>query len=545
MIACRVAALKTAISSTQPTMFRPLSIVLLGAALLNACGGGGGGGNPTSSGSGGSVTVTANTLQPSANFAARCASPRTGTDPFTHTAYPDQAGSTTSENNWLRSWTHETYLWYREVPDNSPSSYSSPLAYFDVLKTTQTTASGQPKDKFHFTYPTAQWEALSQTGVQAGYGATWVILKGAPPRDVRVAYTEPSSPATASNANLARGATILAVDGIDVVNVNTNAGVDAINAALFPDASGQSHTFTVRDNGSSTPRAFTMTSANITGTPVQNVHTINTGSGLVGYMLFNDHLATSEQQLVAAVTTLKNAGVSDLVLDIRYNGGGYLDIASEMAYMIAGPVATTGKTFEELQFNDQHPTTDAVTGATLTPTLFHSTTQGFSVAAGQVLPTLNLTRVFVLTGNDTCSASESIINSLRGIDVQVIQIGSTTCGKPYGFYPTDNCGTTYFSIQFRGVNQKGFGDYADGFAPSNTVGTQTTTIPGCSVGDDFTHALGDIAEGRLAAALNYRSTQNCPAASGYSARTLRQTNAASAELTSVRKSPWHENRILR
>ena len=49
--------------------------------------------------------------------------------------------------------------------------------------------------------------------------------------------------------------------------------------------------------------------------------------------------------------------------------------------------------------------------------------------------------------------------------MQVIEIGSTTCGKPYGFYPQDNCGTTYFSIEFRGVNDQGFGDYTDGFSP--------------------------------------------------------------------------------
>ena len=56
----------------------------------------------------------------------------------------------------------------------------------------------------------------------------------------------------------------------------------------------------------------------------------------------------------------------------------------------------------------------------------------------------------------TCSASEAIINGLRGVNVQVIQIGSITCGKPYGFYSQDNCGTTYFSIQFKGVNAAGF-----------------------------------------------------------------------------------------
>jgi carboxyl-terminal processing protease len=104
-------------------------------------------------------------------------------------------------------------------------------------------------------------------------------------------------------------------------------------------------------------------------------------------MLFNDHLATSEQALVSAFTTLQAANVTDLVLDIRYNGGGYLDIASEVAYMIAGPTATAGKTFELTQFNSKHPTVDPVAGGTITPTLFESTTQGFSTTSGQPLPT--------------------------------------------------------------------------------------------------------------------------------------------------------------
>ena len=126
--------------------------------------------------------------------------------------------------------------------------------------------------------------------------------------------------------------------------------------------------------------------------------------------------------------------------------------------------------------------------------------------------------MYIITGSGTCSASESIINSLRGVGVTVYQIGSTTCGKPYGFYPTDNCGTTYFSIQFRGENAANFGDYTDGFSPANTTANIGTSVPGCSVADDFTHALFDPTEARIAAALSFRASNNqaCPAASGAS-----------------------------
>jgi carboxyl-terminal processing protease len=509
-------------------------------ALLAACGGGGGGGY------GGPATVppassgwVQGQYSPESNFAALCAAPRTGIDPGTGAAYLDRPGTALDEKNWLRSWTHDLYLWFDQVTDQDPSGFASDSTYFDALKTMSITPSGKPEDQFHFTYPTSVWESLSQSGMQAGYGANFVILASTPPRSVVVAFTEPGSPAASAPASLARGAQLLAVDGVDLVNAGDQASVDTLNAGLSPQSVGETHTFSILDQGAASPRTVTLVSANVTETPVQNVHTIlTTGGNLVGYMLFNDHIATAESELVAAFSQLQSAGVHDLVLDIRYNGGGYLDIASEVAYMIAGPGPTSGQTFELSQFNSQHPTVDPVTKAAITPVDFHTTTQGFSVTAGQALPTLNLTRVFVLTGPGTCSASESIINSLQGINVQVIQIGSTTCGKPYGFYPADNCGVTYFSIQFQGVNAKNFGDYPDGFTPMNTPKTEGVLVPGCSVADDFAHSLGDNAEGLLASALSYAATGTCPVPpSGLAA-------ARSLQAKFIRPF-WRQNRILR
>jgi hypothetical protein len=164
--------------------------------------------------------------------------------------------------------------------------------------------------------------------------------------------------------------------------------------------------------------------------------------------------------------------------------------------MIAGP-SSAGKTFERPIYNNK-TAPDA-------PIPFRNTAYGFSspspAPAGMALPYLGLKRVTVLTTAGTCSASEAVINGLRGVDVEVNIIGGQTCGKPYGFTPVDNCGTTYFSIEFQGVNAKGFGDFADGFAPT------------CTVADDLGHALGDPAENVLAAALAYRATNACPASS--------------------------------
>jgi C-terminal processing protease CtpA/Prc len=474
------------------------------------------------------------------DLGGQCATPRTGIDPFTNRAYPDRQGTLDDEKKWLRAWTDDLYLWYDEVPALDPTAYPTATGYFNDLKTRAVTSSGKLKDHFHFWYPTDYWENRSTSGTDVGYGTTLTAIPPCstcdptrPPREYRVGYNEPSSPAALAGMN--RGARILWVDDVDLVNASDPASLRILNAGLFPAKPSEPHKFVFEDFGTNVQHTVTLTSASVTTAPVPDVHTITVGSDKVGYMLFNDHLASAEKALVDGINLLKAEGVKDLILDIRYNGGGYLAIASELAYMIAGPNATSGKIFERLTFNSKHPSTDPVTGRALAPTPFYPTALGLSVAPGAPLPSLNLSRVFVLTGGGTCSASESILNGLQGVKIPVIQIGRTTCGKPYGFYPFDNCGTTYFSIQFKGVNAKGFGDYSDGFTPgAATAGS----LAGCDVADDFAHALGDLAEGRLAAALAYRDSPTCPA------QPTRALRAALPQEGVVLKSPWRQNRIL-
>jgi carboxyl-terminal processing protease len=434
-------------------------------------------------------------------YYARCAMPRTGESPLTGDAYPDEKGSLDDEKRFLRAWIDELYLWYREVPDVAPADLT-PVEYFDKLKTPEKTASGKDKDAFHFVYDSEVWEQLSQAGVSGGYGATWSLISASPPRRIVVAYTEPGS--EAERLGLRRGAEVITVDGVDVA---TGTDLATLNGGLFPDELGVAHTFVLRDYGAADTRTVTMTAASVTSVPVQNVKVIETPLGNLGYLAFHDHIAPAEAQLANAINTFRTAEIEDLVLDLRYNGGGYLALASELSYMLAGPAATAGKAFEQLRFNDRHTETDPFTGAPLGPEPFRTRAVGFSLAAGTELPALALRRVFVLTGAGTCSASESVMNALRGIDVEVIQIGTTTCGKPYGFYPQDNCGTTYFAIQFQGVNQKGFGDYADGFVPG---GAGPSGVPGCVVPDDFSRELGDPLEARLATVIGYRVANKCP-----------------------------------
>jgi carboxyl-terminal processing protease len=567
-------------SSQSKTVARSCFALVL-TALLAACGGGGGNpgacsgsavycgannvsqtgtGNPSTP-SAATPTVGPSGIVPSNSVAGQCASPRPASviNPATRAPYGDRQGSLTTEKQWIRGFVDETYLFYTEVPAVNPNLYvvgatatfvepsdnsAFPRSlltnmdvvetYFNSLRTKLTTASGKPKDRFQFTYSTPEWLALSNSGQSVGFGFQVALLSATPPRRAVIAYTDPGTPAALGN--LARGAQFVTVNGVSVLNGDPA----VLNEGLFSPKAGTRYRFEVLDSGSTVTRTVELTPTTVTSTPVQNVRTLPAPNNRVGYILFNDHIATSEAQLIAAVNQLKasnnGAGISDLVLDLRYNGGGLLGIASELAFMIAGAPATTGKTFERLSFNDKNP-------FGITPqeaaTPFYAVSQGFSTTRGVALPQLGLGRVFVLTSSGTCSASESVMNSLAGIGVSVIQIGNATCGKPYGFFPEDNCGVTYFNVQFKGVNQLGYGDYTDGLVPA-TASNQADRFEGCVVADDFTKQLGDPLEGRLATALQYRANRTCTAV-GQGASAVR---VAAEPEPILGRSPARENRII-
>jgi hypothetical protein len=536
------------IGLARPAFFErrlPPAVALSLLLGLSACAGGGGGEGEAAAAPATPANSSAyvkGVFLPADTFVNQCAAPRAGTE--------DLQGSVVRENNYLRSLTNELYLWYRNVPDLDPGLFSDTLSYFDRLQTSAKTASGADQDRFHFTLPTAEFEAFFGSGVQAGYGLQLFFRRGAPPRDIVVAYAEPNSPAAL--AGLHRGNKLVVIDGVDAVNGASPAQLDVLNAGLSPRMAGETHQFTFLDANTGTLKQLTLTATNVTTVPVPNVRTLDTPAGRVGYLLFNDHIATAEAGLVDAIRTLKADNVNDLVLDVRYNGGGFLDIASELAYMIAGFVPTAGQPFERVVFNDKNPVTNPVTRQPLMPTPFYTRSLGFvpSLLKENVsLPTLELPRVFMLTTSATCSASESIINALRGVDVQVIQIGGTTCGKPYGFFPHSNCGTTYFTIEFQGLNAKNFGDYADGFTPANAVGRAGVPVTGCAVSDDFGHALGDPAEAMLAAALAHRMGANCPVPAASllveGGAKSRLGGNFSSEDSGILKSPERQNRLLR
>jgi carboxyl-terminal processing protease len=504
----------------------PRHILLLAAVLVAGCGGGGGD----------SPSPPPSPETGSARFAQQCASTN-------NYASGRRYGSLNTEKSWIRAYIDESYLWYDEVPnvnaadplfnDYTYAAGYSLSQYFDALLVTS-------KDRFSFMYPTSLWQQLAGSGIQPGYGIEWVADSDTPPRGIRIAYVQPGSPAAASG--LRRGDTLYSADGVSADVASGTAADSTRERAMYPSAAAEPHSLVFNRAGTAGTISARLTSANVTMTPVPLDSVITTANGTrVGYVLFHDHVATSEAQLIAAVNRLRAANVTELVLDIRYNGGGYLYIASQLAYMMAGPARTANKVFERTVYNAKRSadnnSADARAGFESSSCIPDANFRCTNVAP---LPTLGLSRVHVITRPGTCSASEAIINGLRGVDVDVRQIGSATCGKPYGFTAKDNCGISYFPIEFQGVNDKGFGDYANGFTPGGSGGAG---VPGCLVADDLSKPLGDITEGMLAATLGYLASGSCPAAPA-SAFEHAQHLRTAAHSGVMQRGPLRENRIV-
>ena len=429
--------------------------------LLASCGGGGG--NPGQCVAGSAQTCAANTDTTTAasSSAASTASSQS------------YAGICTleGEKQFTRAYLNEVYLWYSEMPALDASLFNTVPAYFYSLLTPQKDSWGQLKDRFSFIVKSSDADSL-ETGANLGYGVRWETDSQG---RTRVGFVDAGSPAEA--AGLARGGELVSAPS---------------DARWYPNAA-TSISFVYRSSPSAATRTVSLTTAEIQEDPVPK-STATTTDPRTWYLLFNAHTKGAQDKLITALGNAKAAGAQNLVLDMRYNGGGYLYTALSLASMVTGSGAD-GKVFEQLRFNDKRAAETADSTYRFSGQVQYGEQ---AYATGAVLPRLNLPRVYILTTDGTCSASESVINSLRGVGVDVVIIGNTTCGKPYGFSRTDNCGYSYYPIEFQGVNDKGFGDYANGFAPT------------CAVADDFDNALGSSSERLLSTALYHMQNGSCP-----------------------------------
>ena len=365
----------------------------------------------------------------------------------------------------------DQYYWYLQLaaPDESAVNIDG---YFHSML-------AKPIDRYSFTETTAAHTALFVDGRRIGYGYS-LVWADAAQTILRVRFVEPLSPVAA--AGLHRGDTILSIDGFSPVDVA---------AGLLPVVStvGVPRHFLIL-NAAGTQQAIDVSSADFPLSPVTRVATLDaTRAGApvkVGYLSYTQFVSYSGTDLKQAFDGFAADGISELILDLRYNGGGSVAVARDLASLVSP--GSAGQLFAFLRFNDKHPA--------------NTLEVRFNGADLPVTPPApgGLARVFVITSGATASASELVINGLRPF-VKTVLVGETTYGKPFGFVPRDYCGITYNAVQFEALNALGVGNYTTGFTPD------------CAVPDDFDRPLGDPAEGRLRTALDYIATGSCPAAS--------------------------------
>jgi carboxyl-terminal processing protease len=178
--------------------------------------------------------------------------------------------------------------------------------------------------------------------------------------------------------------------------------------------------------------------------------TLHLKSGVTGHLVFESFYEPAPEELATAFAYFKANGIKDLILDLRYNLGGDLQMAQTLASYIAGN-SYKGITFAKLQHNDKLQD--------LNRTLSFETT----------FYSLALPRLVVITSRSTASASEDVMNGLKPI-VNIVSIGDTTNGKPTGMYSL-YVGKKYamLPIAFKIVNSQNQGEFFDGFFPAKTL----------------------------------------------------------------------------
>ena len=447
----------------------PLALAALMAA---ACGGGGGG------------TTPAPTPQ----------EPSAGTPPAPAPQEPPEdpaVCSVSGQRLSVRGFMQDQYFWHDQLgtPDTAATSMD---AYFRSLLY-------KPADRYSYTESTASFDELFNQGTRTGYGYT-LVWADAAQTVLRVRSVEPLSPV--GQAGLARGDQVLAIDGFTPAQIAQGLPRPVTQA-------GVTRTFRVRSAG--TERTITVQSAQYALSPVQGSTVLDaTRAGApvkVGYLAYHQFVGYSRNALAQAFRSFYYAGVQELVVDLRYNGGGSVTVARDLASMIGG-ARTSDKLFTYLRFNSKHPENNQ--------SIPFTTPEALNAFA---LP--NVSRVVVLTSRETASASELVINGLRPF-MEVVLVGDTTYGKPYGFAPRDYCGTTYNAVNFESLNAVGEGRFTSGLAAQ------------CPAADDLGRALGDPQEGRLRAALSYIANGRCEAAAPQSLSSGVQRSPAFGETVAPR-----------
>ncbi|UFH52334.1 S41 family peptidase [Spirosoma sp. KNUC1025] len=400
-------------------------------------------------------------------------------------------GTSTAENQTVNDWILENmqqlYYWNDKIPAN-PDKTLTPDKFFDSILNKYDATTNPTGDRFSWIEDAATLTAgLSGQSVTTGMEYN-LYLRASGSTDViaQVLYVLPNSPAQL--AGVKRGDIISKVNG---QTLNTTNYADLLYSG------GTSFTFGLAAvSGTSlvdTDKTISVTATTIQENPVflDSVYTV--GSKKVGYLVYNQFVPGAngsnageyDAQVDAVFSNFKAQGVNELVLDLRYNPGGYTSSSANLASLIGKGISSSKLYFRE-EWN-----------STITPELQKEYGSSFFIQnfldKSQNIGT-NLSRVIVLTTDHTASASELIINGLRPY-MTVTTIGTTTYGKNVGSITiTDDSGKITWGMQpivFKSFNNAGQSDYSTGFTPNIEVDEPLNLLP-----------LGDTKEALLSEALN-------------------------------------------
>jgi len=382
----------------------------------------------------------------------------------------------TKTKTYLYSLMNDVYYWYKEMPKNiNAAPINSIYNYFDTLLVAQDRWSWMMSGKDYLS---------SETGIYQTYGASYSqAIDYYNDYGVRVRYIFDNSPLSEKGVKR----------GYELTHLNGTPVMDLIRADTFNSTIAQTtNSFTFKDlNGSSTTFTATAREVSTRSSLKTLVITSNEFPNLpypVGYFHYYSFKGGMLSDIDDAMTTFKSAGIQELVLDLRYNGGGDGSATSLLANYLA-PASAEGKIIARREHNDKLAQLD--------------NDQTTMTIVKRVANSLELKRLIILTSKGTASASEVILNGLKPL-MNVVQIGKTTYGKPNGmyvlFYPEgDETSPDYvfLPIAFFSVNSEGYGHYENGIVPNNERP------------DDLYHDFG-VQEDWLKAALTYITTGQFP-----------------------------------
>ncbi|MEO6722139.1 MAG: S41 family peptidase [Ferruginibacter sp.] len=378
----------------------------------------------------------------------------------------------------------DIYLWNTQIPASFDArSYSDPDKIMQAIRQYSIEPGfSQPVDRYSFAIKKTEWDEMSAglnwvstiNSEDGDFGLTvFFRVEG----DLRVRLVEPAS--AAGKAGIHRGWRITAINGnTNMSTSNSDFIVDNIYSAASASVTFQ------KPDGSSVNITLDRTHYKEKPVYLDTVYTINNKK--IGYLVFNSFLGTQSEILSdfsRVFSRFAAAGISDLVVDLRYNGGGYVSIQEKLAdYLVSS--SANGSLMMKQVYNSNN------TG--------NNETTNFKKEGS-----INLPKIYFIVGKATASASELLINNLKPyMDVRLV--GGTTYGKPVGFFPIPVGDWYIFPVSFRTTNKNGDGNYFGGI----TVNSQ--------VADGLDRDWGDIKETSLASAIkniisgSFRPTAETP-----------------------------------